>query len=439
MPTSRPTIDAWPYRSAALETSFMTLQIDWPTSDYSRIPFRLYHDDEIYALEMERIFRGPVWNYLALEAELPNPGDFRTTWAGDTPVVVSRGPDGELHAFVNRCAHRGAQIVRKTHGNAKDHVCIYHRWCYSAEGDLIGIPFRRGLKGQGGMPDFDMAANGPRKLTVESYRGVIFGTFSDRTEPLAVYLGNFGCGMIERFMHKPIRILGYHRQVIAGNWKLYNENLRDTYHASLLHEFFVTYGVDRATQRGGVKMDERHRHNMNYAYAATDTQEEARAAYQGTAGVSLDKLALRDPTLLRYDREFDDGMNLAAPCFFPNGLLIQINNTLATRQLRPKSVDSFEIFQTVFGYADDDQAMIDHRLLQSNLIGPAGYVSMEDGEAIEIVQRATRREIDACGVVEMGGRGAIGDAEHRVTDVPIRGFWSYWAELMGVEPPGGVR
>jgi anthranilate 1,2-dioxygenase large subunit len=64
---------------------------------------------------------------------------------------------------------------------------------------------------------------------------------------------------------------------------------------------------------------------------------------------------------------------------------------------------------------------------------------MEDGEAIEIVQRATRHQTDRCGVVEMGGHGAIQDQEHRVTDVPIRGFWSYWAELMGVEPPGGVR
>ena len=421
----------------------MSLRVDWPTQDYSRIPFWLYHDDQVYALEMERIFRGPVWCYLALEAELPNSGDFRTTWVGDTPVVVSRADDGQVHAFVNRCAHRGAQIVRKTHGNAKDHVCIYHRWCYASDGSLIGIPFRRGLKGQGGMPDFDMAANGPRKLTVESYRGMIFGTFSDRTEPLRAYLGNFGCGMIERFMHKPIRILGYHRQMVGGNWKLYNENLRDTYHAGLLHEFFVAFGVDRATQRGGVRMDGRHRHNMNYAYAGSDTQEEARAAYHGSGGVAggvaVDKLKLRDPSLLRYHREFDDGLNLATPAFFPNALLIQINNTLATRQIRPKGKDAFEIFQTVFGYADDDAEMTEHRILQSNMIGPAGYVSMEDGEAIEIVHRATLRETDAAGVVEMGGRGPIGDLEHRVTDVPIRGFWSYWAELMGVEPPGAVR
>lgn len=417
----------------------MSLRVDWPRNDYSRIPFNLYHDEAVFALEMERIFRGPVWNYLALEAELPHAGDYRTCWVGDTPVVVSRGADGKVHAFVNRCAHRGAQIVRRTHGNAKEHVCIYHRWCYATDGQLIGIPFRRGLKGQGGMAEFDMAANGPARLTVESYRGMIFGTFSERTPPLRQYLGNFGCGMIERFMHKPIRILGYHRQTIAGNWKAYNDNLRDTYHASLLHEFFVTYGVDRATQKGGVKMDERHRHNMNYAYSASDTQEEARSAYQGTAGVALDKLRLEDPTLLKYIPEFTDGMNLAAPCFFPNVLLIQINNTLATRQIRPKGKDAFEIFQTVFGYADDSEEMTEHRLRQSNLIGPAGYVSMEDGEAIEIVHRATGPASGASAVVEMGGRGAIHDLDHRVTDVPIRGFWSYWAELMGVEPEGAVR
>ena len=141
------------------------LHVDWPREDYSRVPYWLYHDDQVYALEMERIFRGPVWNYLALEAEVPNSGDFRTTWIGDTSVVVSRAQDGSVHAFVNRCAHRGAQIVRKTHGNASEHVCIYHRWCYSPEGKLIGVPFRRGLKGRGGMPaDFEMGSIGPQQI-----------------------------------------------------------------------------------------------------------------------------------------------------------------------------------------------------------------------------------------------------------------------------------
>src|SRR5262249_38368617 len=416
----------------------MSAKIRWPRNDYSRVPFRLHHDEELYALEMERIFRGPAWSYLCLEAEIPNPGDFRTTWVGDTPVIVSRHKDASIHAFVNRCSHRGAMIVRTLRGNADRHVCLYHRWCYSTAGELTGLPFRKGLKGEGGMPeDFDMKAVSPKKMKVDSCAGMLFGTFQpEKAEPLEQYLGEFGTGMVRRFLNRPIRILGYSRQLIAGNWKLYAENLRDTYHASLLHEFFVTYGVDRATQRGGVKMDARHRHNMNHAYAATDTQEEARAAYAGTAGVELDRMRLRDASPLKYVPEVADGMTLAAPPFFPNMLLIKINNTLAPRQIRPKAVDSFEIFQTVFGYADDSEEMTRHRLLLANLVGPAGFVSMEDGEAIEIIQKATRPETTASAVFEMGGRGPLRDLAHRVTETPIRGFWSYWSELMGVEPEG---
>ena len=78
-------------------------------------------------------------------------------------------------------------------------------------------------------------------------------------------------------------------------------------------------------------------------------------------------------------------MNLAAPTFFPNALLIQINNTIGTRQIRPKGVNAHEVFQTLFCYADDDEAMVRHRLISANLVGPAGFVSMEDGEAIEVV------------------------------------------------------
>ena len=132
-------------------------------------------------------------------------------------------------------------------------------------------------------------------------------------------------------------------------------------------------------------------------------------------------------------------MNLAAPTIFPNALLIQINNTIGTRQIRPKSVDSHEVFQTLFCYEDDDEEMVRHRLLSANLVGPAGFVSMEDGEAIEVVQKATRSSQHAHAVIEMGGRGPVKDETHRVTESPIRGFWSYWAELMGVEPQGGIR
>src|SRR5258707_8131556 len=228
-------------------------------------------------------------------------------------------------------------IVRNLRGNADRLVCLYHRWCYSSAGELTGLPFRKGLKGEGGRPaDFDMRAASPQKLKVETCSGMLFGTFQpERAEPLDAYLGEFGTGIIKRFLSKPIRILGYSRQRIAGNWKLYAENLRDTYHASLLHEFFVTYGVDRATQKGGVKMDARHRHNMNHAYAASDSQEDAKAAYADTAA-RLDCMQLRDKKLLQFKNEHPDGMNRPAPTCTPSGPLTQINNTIGAHHSRPK-------------------------------------------------------------------------------------------------------
>ena len=171
-------------------------ELRWPRSDYSRVPYSVFLDPELHALEQERIFRGPVWLNVGLEAEIPNPGDYLTSFAGDTPIVVVSAADGSLQAFVNRCAHRGTLLVRHRFGTTDDFTCIYHHWCYDLKGDLIGVPFMRGLKGKGGMPaDFEMADHGLRKVRVDSYAGVIFVTFDASTEPLAEFLDEPMCGL----------------------------------------------------------------------------------------------------------------------------------------------------------------------------------------------------------------------------------------------------
>lgn len=417
----------------------MPKTINWPTKDYSRIPYWIYHDQELFDEEMIRIFRGPVWSYLCLAAELPNTGDFLTTWLGNIPVVVNRDSDGSIYAFVNRCGHRGAVVRREPFGNAKDHTCIYHRWCFSRRGDLIGVPFQRGVRGQGGLsPDFVKADHGLERLRVAVYQNVVFGTFDAQAEPIESYLGPLLREHLGSFLHKPVEILGYQRQAIDGNWKFYNENLRDTYHASLLHEFLVTFGLDRATQKGGVKMDARHRHNLTFAEAGTDSDEEAAKAY-AAHNLSADKLSLRAPALLGFEREFSDKFSLAISCMFPNVAFQRLNNSLAMRQIQPKGVNRFVLVWTFFGYVDDTPELRAHRLRQMNLLGPGGFVSMEDAEAIEIAHRASGADRERCGVIEMGGAGEISDRDYRVTDVSIRGFWSYYAELMGMEPQGAIR
>ena len=87
------------------------------------MPYGVFTSREVFEREQERIFRGPVWCYLALEAEIAEPGAYKTAYIGDTPVVVCRGNDGALNAFVNRCAHRGTLLVRDLAGTAGDFTC----------------------------------------------------------------------------------------------------------------------------------------------------------------------------------------------------------------------------------------------------------------------------------------------------------------------------
>src|SRR5260221_11353604 len=88
----------------------------WLEGDITHVPYVVYEDADIYQSEQERIFRGPVWNYLGLEIELPAPGDYITTQVGDTPVVVVRTTDGAINALVNRCSHKASLICYERAG-----------------------------------------------------------------------------------------------------------------------------------------------------------------------------------------------------------------------------------------------------------------------------------------------------------------------------------
>ncbi len=404
----------------------------WPRADFSRVPYAAFLDSDLHALEQQRIFRGPVWLFLGLQAELPHPGDYKTTVAGDTPVVVVRATDGSLKAFVNRCAHRGTLLVRNLSGNTQDFTCIYHHWCYDLDGNLIGVPFLRGLKGKGGMPaDFTMADHGLRMLTVDSYAGVIFGTFDDSVEPLPAFLDAPMRDYLDRLFARPIRVLGYTRQRIPAKWKLYYENGQDAYHAGLLHQMSTTFGLFRSTQAGRIRLDKKKRHKVIHSIQGSDDAEESKTEYRDV-GFLQDTLRLNDPDVFAFRDEVGDGKAANLMRLFPNAIFQQLCNSLATRQVRPRSHDEFEIYWTYFGYADDDPAMQRLRLKQANIVGAAGFSSMEDGEACRLVQVGVRGSRNAQSVIEMGGRGPIEDQDTTITEVLVRGFWLNYCDMMGI-------
>ena len=401
----------------------------WHSNGVAAVPYRVFFDPAIYELEQHRLFRGPVWNYVALEAELPNPCDYKAAFVGDTPIVLTRGRDGELHAFVNRCAHRGAMVCRTMRGNSATHVCIYHQWSYNLEGDLIGVPFRRGLEGKGGYSaDFATSEHSLQKLRAATYAGLIFVSFSDQAQPLLDYLGADMRSWLDRTLNRPLKVLGYSRQVIDGNWKLYAENVRDPYHGSLLHLFNATFGIARISQDGGVTLDADGRHNIIYARKREESTERAAFAAEKVATYET-RYTLADAGLLKSVKDRGIDTTTTIQTIFPGLVVQQISNSLATRQILPKSPSSFELVSTFVAYADDDDATTAIRLKQANLAGPAGYISLEDGYAIELVQHGIIHENNRSSFIELGGVETV-TQDGLVSEAPIRGFWSHYRTLM---------
>ena len=264
--------------AAAGSASQLTATV-WPEEGLTRVPYRLFQDPQVYAAEQRALFQGPLWIFLCLAVEVANPGDFCTTAVGDTPVIVTRDADGDIYAFENRCAHRGALIALEQRGNAKDFSCVYHAWTYDRQGNLIGVAFKDGIKGKGGMPpSFCMQDHGPRKLRVAELHGLVFGSFSETVPPLEEYLGEAILPRIERVLagRKPV-VLGRYTQALPNNWKLYMENVKDCYHASILHLFFTTFELNRLSQRGGIIVDPSGGHHVSFS--AIDRQAEKDAEY----------------------------------------------------------------------------------------------------------------------------------------------------------------
>src|ERR1700675_2724930 len=104
---------------------------DWKDEGSSRIPFSAYTDKDIYKRELERFFYSGHWCYVALEAEIPNPGDFKRTAIGERSVIMVRDTDGSINVVENICAHRGMRFCRARDGNVQSFVCPYHQWNYT--------------------------------------------------------------------------------------------------------------------------------------------------------------------------------------------------------------------------------------------------------------------------------------------------------------------
>ena len=397
----------------------------WPEGGMTKIPNWVYSDPHIYKKELDVFYYGDTWHYIGLACEVPEVGSFRRSSIGERPVILVRSGENEFSVLENRCAHKGAQLCWENTGKVSDFTCPYHQWNYSLKGDLQGVPFLRGALGKGGMPrDFKKSEYGLRSLRMHYEGGSIWATFSDKTPSFEDYCGPDVLREVRHMLPgKPLVLLGYTRQLIPSNWKTYLENLKDPYHATLLHSFYITFGLWRADNKSECVPQER-------GHSVMISHNEGKKKSDATSQMKRfrDDLQVLDKETVTPRKEFNN-KRVGGGWIFPSAYMGIQANTLKMRHLIPKGPNMHELVFTHYGFEDDDEELRRLRLKHANLLGPSGFVSMDDSEMLSQVQHGVKAYPHEVSTVEMGGKD-IAPTDYMVSEVLIRSFYKFYREAM---------
>lgn len=222
---------ALPFLSDELAIERIFEHIDNGTTDLGdtiwREPVEHYFSQERFDAEIALLRRMPV--PFCPSAALTEPGSFIARTAAGTPLLVARGKDNKVRAFINACRHRGMQVATGE-GCANAFSCPYHAWTYNLEGELRAIP------GRDGFGDLDAAEHGLVEVSSIERGGLVYVCQEgeiDESHEFLDYMPSgqtfFQTGVLED----------------EANWKILNETLQEGYHIKALHrETFFPYGLD---------------------------------------------------------------------------------------------------------------------------------------------------------------------------------------------------
>ena len=357
--------------------------------EHGTVNRRIFVDPEIYRAEIEHIF-ARCWLYLAHDTQIPKPGDYVQVMMGEEPVLVCRDADGTINAFMNTCLHRGNKVCRSDVGNVKSFQCPYHGWTYNVRGDLIGVPGHSDLY----HGELDRRQWGlPKVAKVDSYRGMIFGTFDPGAPTLDEYLGDIKWGLDMLFDQGELTAVpGVMRWQMDVNWKFASDNaIGDMYHGFWSHRsaFLAghTAGNGAASNASltpsltnGFTMVTKYGHGFNASYVVDP----------GRFDPGNPLLAWRfDPKVQGELGPLRARVNRANLLVFPNLFVNTGSRDLMLRN--PMGPTKIEIWKT--GLVDANVSPEAQRAAvraTNRHFGPAGMFEQDDGENWDLSTAAAR-------------------------------------------------
>jgi Rieske 2Fe-2S family protein len=202
------------------------------------LPGRFYHDSAIWELEQQRLF-GRLWVCVGRADQVPDRGDYRTWPVGGESVLVIRGDDGGLRAFLNVCRHRGAQLCPVDRGQTRTLQCRYHAWTYGLDGRLLRAP---GLQQVAG---FDRNAFGLVPVSLDTWEGLVWVSLAENPPPvaeqivpqLAARIGDVA--RLDAYRIGTLAIGQTLEYEVQANWKVVVENFMECYHCAPMHPELV--------------------------------------------------------------------------------------------------------------------------------------------------------------------------------------------------------
>jgi phenylpropionate dioxygenase-like ring-hydroxylating dioxygenase large terminal subunit len=357
----------------------------------------IFSDEEIYQLELERIFaRG--WNFMCHESQIPKPGDFFMNYIGDDSVIATRDKTGKLQVLLNTCRHRGNAVCRAEQGHTKSFLCTYHGWTYGLDGRLIGVPGYKDF--YHGELDKDQWGLITAPL-VESYKGFVFACMDPDAPDLEDFLGPVGRIGLDLIAERGriVPIDGVKKYIIGCNWKLSVDNVFDYYHAPLTHAASMQVRRPRLDKQGepivprppGASDQRVMLGAYGHAISGPRITEAARAI--------SDQLPddTREPQLDFAWREKPEAQAAMGPAgidvnghpnIFPN---LRVTESAQLCLRLPRGPTSTEIWW--FSFVDGDlpperrHAYVEH---DNYLHGPSGMFEQEDGENWDQSTRGAR-------------------------------------------------